>query len=147
MRTVPSTNDRWNLAISAVLLSLSLSEASKISLNPSVSRFSPVLRCSYEQRLFQVRGKLYELLVNCIPPEIILKLGDVGMMVQQTVNQRFGKCLVELSGNNAIIVMDDADIKLVARSVLFAGVGTTGQRFTTCRRHLLHESIYEKVLE
>ncbi|KMT16781.1 hypothetical protein BVRB_2g042680 [Beta vulgaris subsp. vulgaris] len=71
------------------------------------------------------------------------------MMVQQTVNQRFGKCLLELSGNNAIIVMDDADIKLSARSVLFAAVGTTGQRCTTCRRLLLHESIYEneKVLE
>lgn len=71
----------------------------------------------------------------------------VGMMVQQTVNQRFGKCLLELSGNNAIIVMDDADIKLAARSVLFAAVGTAGQRCTTCRRLLLHESIYEKVLE
>ncbi|XP_048502882.2 aldehyde dehydrogenase family 7 member B4-like [Beta vulgaris subsp. vulgaris] len=69
------------------------------------------------------------------------------MMVQQTLNQRFGKCLLELSGNNAIIVMDDADIKLVARSVLFAAIGTTGQRCTTCRRLLLHESIYEKLLE
>lgn len=71
----------------------------------------------------------------------------VGLMVQQTVNQRFGKCLLELSGNNAIIVMDDADIKLAVRSVLFAAVGTAGQRCTTCRRLLLHESIYEKVLE
>ncbi|KHN12286.1 Aldehyde dehydrogenase family 7 member A1 [Glycine soja] len=58
----------------------------------------------------------------------------VGLMVQQTVNERFGKCLLELSGNNAIIVMDDADIKLAVRSILFAAVGTTGQRCTTCRR-------------
>ncbi|KAL2933132.1 Aldehyde dehydrogenase family 7 member B4 [Bienertia sinuspersici] len=71
----------------------------------------------------------------------------VGLMVQHTVNQRFGKCLLELSGNNAIIVMDDADIKLAVRSVLFAAVGTAGQRCTTCRRLLLHESIYDKVLE
>ncbi|XP_021716541.1 aldehyde dehydrogenase family 7 member B4 [Chenopodium quinoa] len=71
----------------------------------------------------------------------------VGLMVQQTVNQRFGKCLLELSGNNAIIVMDDADIKLAVRSILFAAVGTAGQRCTTCRRLLLHEGIYEKVLE
>lgn len=71
----------------------------------------------------------------------------VGMMVQQIVNQRFGKCLLELSGNNAIIVMDDADINLAVRAVLFAAVGTAGQRCTTCRRLLLHESIYEKVLE
>lgn len=55
-------------------------------------------------------------------------------MVQQTVNERFGKCLLELSGNNAIVVMDDADIGLAVRSILFAAVGTAGQRCTTCRR-------------
>lgn len=71
----------------------------------------------------------------------------VGLMVQQTVNERFGKCLLELSGNNAIIVMDDADIQLAVRSVLFAAVGTAGQRCTTCRRLLLHESIYEEFLD
>nr|XP_004235550.1 aldehyde dehydrogenase family 7 member B4 [Solanum lycopersicum]XP_010318473.1 aldehyde dehydrogenase family 7 member B4 [Solanum lycopersicum] len=71
----------------------------------------------------------------------------VGLAVQQTVSQRFGKCLLELSGNNAIIIMDDADIKLAVRSVLFAAVGTAGQRCTTCRRLLVHESIYDKVLE
>uniref|UniRef100_A0A2K2BYX9 aldehyde dehydrogenase (NAD(+)) n=1 Tax=Populus trichocarpa TaxID=3694 RepID=A0A2K2BYX9_POPTR len=58
----------------------------------------------------------------------------VGLMLQQTVNQRFGKCLLELSGNNAIIIMDDADIQLAVHSVLFAAVGTAGQRCTTCRR-------------
>ncbi|KAG6383853.1 hypothetical protein SASPL_156374 [Salvia splendens] len=71
----------------------------------------------------------------------------VGLMVQQTVNQRYGKCLLELSGNNAIIVMDDADIELAVRSILFAAVGTAGQRCTTCRRLLLHESVYQKVLD
>nr|GMC75962.1 aldehyde dehydrogenase family 7 member B4-like [Ipomoea batatas] len=71
----------------------------------------------------------------------------VGLSVQQTVNKRFGKCLLELSGNNAIVVMDDAETELVVRSVLFAAVGTAGQRCTTCRRLLLHESIYQKVLE
>ncbi|XP_010542386.1 PREDICTED: aldehyde dehydrogenase family 7 member B4 [Tarenaya hassleriana] len=70
----------------------------------------------------------------------------VGLEVQQTVNARSGKTLLELSGNNAIIVMDDADIQLAVRSVLFAAVGTAGQRCTTCRRLLLHESVYEKVL-
>jgi aldehyde dehydrogenase family 7 protein A1 len=58
----------------------------------------------------------------------------VGSIVQKTVNERFGKCLLELSGNNAIIVMDDADIKLAVRSIFFAAVGTAGQRCTTCRR-------------
>ncbi|KAA8541624.1 hypothetical protein F0562_022776 [Nyssa sinensis] len=71
----------------------------------------------------------------------------VGLMVQQAVNERYGKCLLELSGNNAIIVMDDADIRLAVRSVLFAAVSTAGQRCTTCRRLLLHESIYQRVLD
>lgn len=66
---------------------------------------------------------------------------QVGLMVQQTVNERYGKCLLELSGNNAIIVMDDADIQLAVRSVVFAAVGTAGQRCTTCRRLVFH-SIY-----
>eukprot|EP00262_Sarcandra_glabra_P005543 TRINITY_DN1723_c0_g1_i1.p1 TRINITY_DN1723_c0_g1~~TRINITY_DN1723_c0_g1_i1.p1 ORF type:complete len:509 (-),score=85.18 TRINITY_DN1723_c0_g1_i1:273-1799(-) len=71
----------------------------------------------------------------------------VGLMVQQAVSERFGKCLLELSGNNAIIVMDDADIQLAVRSVLFAAVGTAGQRCTTCRRLLVHESVYQNVLD
>eukprot|EP00252_Welwitschia_mirabilis_P011671 TRINITY_DN2600_c0_g1_i1.p1 TRINITY_DN2600_c0_g1~~TRINITY_DN2600_c0_g1_i1.p1 ORF type:complete len:511 (-),score=86.03 TRINITY_DN2600_c0_g1_i1:188-1720(-) len=71
----------------------------------------------------------------------------VGQIVQRTVHERFGRCLLELSGNNAIIVMDDADIALVVRSVLFAAVGTAGQRCTSCRRLLLHDNIYDSVLE
>ncbi|KAM0020289.1 putative aldehyde dehydrogenase (NAD(P)(+)) [Helianthus debilis subsp. tardiflorus] len=71
----------------------------------------------------------------------------VGLMVQQTVSQRFGKCLLELSGNNALIIMDDADIKLAVRSVLFAAVGTAGQRCTTCRRLLVHEKVYNSVVD
>ncbi|KAG5576744.1 hypothetical protein H5410_056878 [Solanum commersonii] len=47
----------------------------------------------------------------------------VGLAVQQTVSKRFGKCLLELSGNSAIIIMGDADIKLDVRSVFFAAVG------------------------
>jgi aldehyde dehydrogenase family 7 protein A1 len=62
----------------------------------------------------------------------------VGSIVQKTVNERFGKCLLELSGNNAIIVMDDADIKLAVRSIFFAAVGTAGQRCTTCRRLVIN---------
>lgn len=72
---------------------------------------------------------------------------QVGLMVQRTVNERFGKCLLELSGNNAIVVMDDADVGLAVRSILFAAVGTAGQRCTTCRRLFLHESVYENVLD
>lgn len=71
----------------------------------------------------------------------------VGQIVQKAVNARFGKCLLELSGNNAIIVMEDADLAMVVRSVLFAAVGTAGQRCTSCRRLLLHEKIYQHIVE
>lgn len=71
----------------------------------------------------------------------------VGTVVRDLVAARFGRCLLELSGNNAIVVMDDADLALAARSVLFAAVGTAGQRCTTCRRLFLHEAIYDDMLE
>lgn len=58
----------------------------------------------------------------------------VGSKVAETVQRRFGKSLLELGGNNAIVVMPDANLDLVIRSVLFAAVGTAGQRCTTCRR-------------
>ena len=51
-----------------------------------------------------------------------------------TVQERFGRSILELGGNNAIIVNEDADVEMVVRSVLFASVGTAGQRCTTTRR-------------
>eukprot|EP00897_Mesotaenium_endlicherianum_P001542 jgi/Mesen1/1415/ME001303S00479 len=70
----------------------------------------------------------------------------VGELVRAEVHRRHAKCLLELSGNNAIVVMDDADLSLAVRSVLFAAVGTAGQRCTTCRRLLIQEGIYEEML-
>lgn len=58
----------------------------------------------------------------------------MGLLVQSIVHARYGRTLLELSGNNAIIVMDDAVLSLAVRAVLFAAVGTAGQRCTTCRR-------------
>lgn len=59
---------------------------------------------------------------------------QVGRLVGETVQRRFGKSLLELGGNNAIIVMDDANLDLAIRATLFAAVGTAGQRCTTARR-------------
>ncbi|EPB77344.1 aldehyde dehydrogenase family protein [Ancylostoma ceylanicum] len=72
---------------------------------------------------------------------------EVGRIVGQQVQQRFGKLLLELGGNNAIIVNDDADLNMVVPATVFAAVGTAGQRCTTTRRLLVHESIYDKVVE
>jgi aldehyde dehydrogenase family 7 protein A1 len=67
----------------------------------------------------------------------------VGRTVNQQVAGRFGKALLELGGNNAIVVMDDADVEMAIRSVVFGAVGTAGQRCTTCRRLMVHEKIYD----
>lgn len=57
---------------------------------------------------------------------------------------RFGRSILELGGNNASIVMSDADLDLAFKGSLFAAVGTSGQRCTTLRRLLVHDSIFEK---
>eukprot|EP01136_Pigoraptor_vietnamica_P032357 Opistho-1_new@94110 len=72
---------------------------------------------------------------------------QVGREVNVAVQRRFGKSIMELGGNNALIVMDDADIELAVRSVLFAAVGTAGQRCTTTRRLMLHEKIYQPFID
>ncbi|KAI8088747.1 Aldehyde/histidinol dehydrogenase [Halteromyces radiatus] len=71
----------------------------------------------------------------------------VGREVGQVVQGRFGKSILELGGNNAIIVMEDCDLDLAARAILFAAVGTAGQRCTTTRRLIVQESIYDTLME
>ena len=71
---------------------------------------------------------------------------NVGQLVSKNVNARFGRCILELGGNNASVVMPDADMNLALRSVLFSAVGTCGQRCTSLRRVLLHEEIYGEFL-
>ncbi|KAL4228024.1 Alpha-aminoadipic semialdehyde dehydrogenase [Mactra antiquata] len=70
----------------------------------------------------------------------------VGHLVSMMVQERFGKFLLELGGNNAIIVNDDADIDMVVRASVFACAGTAGQRCTTTRRLILHESVHDEVV-
>jgi aldehyde dehydrogenase (NAD+) len=70
----------------------------------------------------------------------------VGRQIAEKVAGRFGRCLLECSGNNAIIVAEDADLDLVIPAVVFGAVGTAGQRCTTTRRLLLHESIEADVV-
>ncbi len=67
----------------------------------------------------------------------------MGRRVGEVVAKRLGRCLLELGGNNAIIVMDDADLELVVRGVLFGAVGTAGQRCTSTRRLLVHADIVD----
>ena len=68
----------------------------------------------------------------------------MGRRVGEVVAKRLGRSLLELGGNNAIIVAHSADLKLALRAVLFGAVGTAGQRCTTTRRLIVHESVYTK---
>ena len=71
----------------------------------------------------------------------------MGYSVGETVGKRLGKSILELGGNNAIIVLDDADLSLVLPSVLFGAAGTSGQRCTTTRRLLVTPGIYDSLKE
>jgi aldehyde dehydrogenase (NAD+) len=70
----------------------------------------------------------------------------MGRRVGQVVAQRLGRCLLELGGNNAVIVHKDADLSLAAKAITFAAVGTAGQRCTTTRRLIAHEDIADELL-
>ncbi len=63
----------------------------------------------------------------------------IGKIVQSHVNNRFGKCILELGGNNASIIMADANLDLAIKGSLFGAVGTCGQRCTSLRRMLIQE--------
>ncbi|MEI9920801.1 MAG: aldehyde dehydrogenase family protein [Bacteroidota bacterium] len=69
----------------------------------------------------------------------------MGKAVATTVSARLGKALLELGGNNAIIITEHANIDMAIRGAVFGAVGTAGQRCTTTRRLIIHESIYQQV--
>lgn len=71
----------------------------------------------------------------------------MGKQVGQTVGARLGKSLLELGGNNAIILTPNANLDLAMRAIVFGAAGTAGQRCTTTRRLIIHESIYASVKE
>ena len=67
----------------------------------------------------------------------------MGKSVAQVVGSRLGKSLLELGGNNAIIISQDANIDIAIRASVFGAIGTAGQRCTTTRRLIIHESIFD----
>lgn len=84
-----------------------------------------------------------ELLLNDNRIPLISFTGStqIGRKVSETVARRFGRTILELGGNNAIIVAEDADMDLAVRAILFGAVGTSGQRCTTTRRIIMHKDI------
>ena len=71
----------------------------------------------------------------------------MGRHVSEVVSKRFGKSILELGGNNCIIVDETADMKLVVPAVVFGAVGTAGQRCTSTRRLIIHDSIYDNFVK
>jgi aldehyde dehydrogenase (NAD+) len=72
---------------------------------------------------------------------------QVGRHVAETVSRRLGRTLLELGGNNGIVVMDDAEFELALRAVIFGAVGTAGQRCTTTRRLFLQRGIAPRMTD
>jgi aldehyde dehydrogenase (NAD+) len=70
----------------------------------------------------------------------------MGRVVGPRVAQRFGRVLLELGGNNAMIVAPSADLELASRAILFSAAGTAGQRCTTLRRLIVHESVADQLV-
>ena len=69
----------------------------------------------------------------------------MGKQVAQVVGARLGKSILELGGNNAIVISKEADLEMTIRAVVFGAVGTAGQRCTSTRRLIIHEDVYEEV--
>lgn len=69
----------------------------------------------------------------------------MGKEVAKTVGGRLGKSILELGGNNAIIITENADLEMAIRATVFGAVGTCGQRCTSTRRLIIHESVYDQV--
>ena len=70
----------------------------------------------------------------------------MGHAVSARMAERFGRCILELGGNNAMIVAPSADLEMALRAIVFSAVGTAGQRCTTLRRLIVHEDIYEQLI-
>ena len=71
----------------------------------------------------------------------------VGKKVGRLVGERLGKSILELGGNNAIIITANTDLEMALRAVVFGAVGTCGQRCTSTRRIIVHDSVYDKIKE
>jgi len=90
-----------------------------------------------------------EFMTNDTRVPLISATGSIrmGKIVGQAVAKRLGKTLLELGGNNAVIITPEADLKMIIPALVFGAVGTAGQRCTSTRRLIVHHSIFDKVSE
>ncbi|MGD9210878.1 MAG: aldehyde dehydrogenase family protein [Desulfobacteraceae bacterium] len=95
------------------------------------------------------RKEVGEALINDPRIPLISATGSVtmGQHVGQTVAKRFGRTILELGGNNAVVVTPAADLSMAVKAIVFGAVGTAGQRCTTTRRVIVHTKVYDQLLE
>jgi aldehyde dehydrogenase (NAD+) len=145
----------WNAMLAAVCGDVNLwKPSSKVPLSAIATQniIKDVLKENYlSEGIFNLvigRGAtIGEKILNDkrIPLISITGSTNVGRHAAEVVSKRFGKTILELGGNNAIIVTPDADLKTAITAIVFGAVGTAGQRCTSTRRVIIHESIYNKV--
>lgn len=98
--------------------------------------------------ILQGDAKVGEALVDNPAVPLVSATGStrMGRIVNERVAKRLGKCLLELGGNNGMIVAPSADLDMAVRAILFGAVGTAGQRCTSLRRLFIHDSVYDKLV-
>jgi aldehyde dehydrogenase (NAD+) len=144
----------WNSALAAVCGDATIwkpSEKTPLTAIATIKIAEKVCRANkIDPAIFSLAigdHKLGAKLVNDKRVPLISATGStrMGRAVGETVARRMGKSLLELGGNNGIIVAPSADLNLVVPAILFGAVGTAGQRCTTTRRVFVHESIREEL--
>jgi len=145
----------WNSALATVCGDATLWKPSEKTPLTSVACIkiaeAVCLECGVDPAIFSLvngdAANVGELLAADHRVPLISATGStrMGRRVGEAVAKRFGKSLLELGGNNAIIVTHSADLKLAVRAILFGAVGTAGQRCTSTRRVLVHESMELKL--
>ncbi len=145
----------WNAMIAAVCGDVNIwKPSSKTPLTAIAVQniLAPVIKANHlPEGLFSLivgRGsEVGETMLNDTRLPLISITGStrVGRHGAELIAKRFGKAILELGGNNAIIMTPGADLKMAVPGIVFSAVGTAGQRCTTTRRLILHDSIYDKV--
>ncbi|MCB8944943.1 MAG: aldehyde dehydrogenase family protein [Ardenticatenaceae bacterium] len=139
----------WNSAIAAVCGDLTIWKPSELTPLTSVAVQHICNRVMADHGLSGIfslligGGQIGQLLSQDARLPLVSFTGSIptGRKVAQTVSQRLGRTLLELGGNNAIIVAPDANLDLATRGILFGAVGTAGQRCTSTRRIIMHKDI------
>ena len=146
----------WNAIIAAVCGNVSIwkpSEKAPLSAIACQSIVSKVLQKNQLPSgiftLYHGRAEQGSWLAEDERIALVSATGSVAMgrKVNQVVAGRLGKALLELGGNNAIIVTENANIEMAVRAIVFGAVGTAGQRCTTTRRLIVHETVYNTIIE